>query len=514
MGLFGFGKKKTEGSSPATATSGNGSGDGTDKKVAESSGFKPDERKAKAWFDRAHQVADTNHDYAIDSFVSGIRFNPEALKEHEALFEVGMHRLVNGGKPAGMKDTMSSGGKTLAEKLAHAEKLWAMDPRNVSRALAVMEKATEMHTTEEEVDLGEIVVWVGEKVLELNNGSKKPDKKIFVKAMELFETVRAYQQAEQACRRALQIDSDDGYLIGRIKDLAALRTIDDANLKKGSTFRDGVKDLEKQKELDQEDQSSHDEAGHERIIGRHRAAFQAKPDDIDLRLKLVKALLNKADDDADEEAISLLREAFQKTGQYRFKYDVGDVTMRQFGRHARMLRDALAMSPGDPSLTKSLEDLRKQQLDFEMAEYTERVQQYPTVMRHRYELGRRLLALKKYEEAVGAFQDAKADPKLKIQSMEALGLCYLHMEWLDPAVETLEEAIKQFQGGNDELDKSLKYLYMDALERYARKFTSLDHAKRAQAIASTLLQSDIRYRDIRDRVSKLRDLVLELSKKE
>lgn len=511
MGLFGFGKKKTDGDSPATATSGNG--DAAGKKAAEApSGFKRDERKAKAWFDRAHQVAETNHDYAIDSFASGIRFDPESLREHEALFEVGMRRLVNGGKPAGMKDTMSSGGKTVVEKLAHAEKLWAMDPRNVTRAMTVMEKAAEMHTTEE-VDLGEVVIWVGEKVLELNNGSKKPDKKIFVKAMELFESVRAFHQAEQACRRALQLDSDDGYLIGKIKDLAAEKTIVDSNLKKGSTFRDGVKDLDKQKQLDEEDQGSHDEAGHERIIARHRATFEAKRDDVDLRLKLVKALLNKADDDADEEAIALLREAYEKTGQYRFKFDIGDVTMRQFVRHARMLRDALAMSPGDPSLTKSLEDLRKQQLDYEMAEYTERVQQYPTVMKLRYELGRRLLALKKYEEAVGAFQDAKADPKLKIQSMEALGLCYLHMEWLDPAVETLEEAIKQFQGGNDDLDKSLKYLYMDALERYARKFTSLDHAKRAQSIASTLLQADIRYRDIRERVSKLRDLVLELSKK-
>jgi len=180
-------------------------------------------------------------------------------------------------------------------------------------------------------------------------------------------------------------------------------------------------------------------------------------------------------------------------------------------RQARLLKEFLSQSPNDPDLTKSLEELRKKQLDYEMTEYTERVHQYPTVMKLRYELGRRQLTAKKYEDAVGSFQDAKADPKIRVQSMEALGICYLHMEWLDPAVETLEEAMRLHQGVGDDIDKSLKYLTMDALERYARKFKSLDHAKRAQAVASTLLQQDIRYRDIRDRVNKLRDLTVELT---
>ena len=500
MGLFGFGKKKTEGEN----------GDAQATAEAVSSGFKPDERKAKAWFDRAHQVADTNYDYAIDSFTSGLRFLPDAMREHEALFEVGMRRHVSGGKAAGLKDTMSSGGKTLVEKMAHAEKLWAMDPRNVNRALAVMEKAAQIHEVEEELDLGEVVVWVGEKVMELNVG-KKPSKLIFTKALEMFEKVKAYKQAEEACRRAIMLDNDDGNLITKLKDLAAMKTIEDANLKKGSTFRDGVKNLDAQKALDEEDQMSHDEAGHDRIITRHRAAFEAKRDDLDLRLKLIKVLVAKADDDADEEAIKLLQEAFETTGQYRFKFDIGDVRMRQMNRQARMLKEFISQSPNDADLIRSLEELRKKQLDYEMAEYTERVHQYPTVMKLRYELGRRQLTAKKYEDAVGSFQDAKADPKIRVQSMEALGICYLHMEWLDPAVETLEEAMRLHQGVGDDTDKSLKYLTMDALERYARKFKSLDHAKRAQSVASTLLQQDIRYRDIRDRVNKLRDLTVELT---
>jgi tetratricopeptide (TPR) repeat protein len=507
MALFGFGKKKTEEAAGGTATSGNGGG--TDDGKGTPAGFQPDERKAKSWFDRAHKVADTNHDYAIDCFVSGLRFQPDALREHEALYEVGVRRLVAGGKPAGMGLTMQSGGKTTIEKMTHAEKLWAMDPRNAQRVMAVMEKAAELHETEESVDLGEVVVWLGGKVVELNTG-KKATKSVFVKAMELFESVKAYKQAEEACRRAIQMDGDDGQLISKMKDLAAMKTIEDANLKKGSTFRDGVKDLDKQKALDEEDQMHHDDAGHDRMIARARDAWKAKPDDIDLRLKVVKALLAKTDDDADEEAIALLREAYEKTGQYRFKFDIGDVTMRQYHRHYRMLKDNLA---SDPSMAKEMEDLRKRQLAFELEEFTERVAQYPTLMKLRYELGKRMIQAKKYEEAVAHFQDSKGDSKIKVQSMEALVICYLHMEWLEPAVDTLEEAIKAHPLPDDELAKSLKYLQIDALERYARKFNSLEHARKAQAVASTLLQIDIRYRDIREKVNRLRDLVAEMSKK-
>jgi len=511
MAFFGFGKKKTDAGTGAAAETAENGGNGKDTAPVAPTGFQADPRKAKAWFDRAHQVADTNHEYAIDSFTAGLRFAPDAMREHEALREVGMRRKASGGKPAGMGETMKSGGKTLVEKFSHAEKLWAMDPMNVSRAVAVMEKAAEIHDAEETLDLGEVVVWIGERVMELNNGPKA-SKPIFVKAMHLFETVSAYKQAEEACRRALQIDTDDGILLSRLKDLAALKTIEDANLKKGSTFRDGVKDLDKQQDLDREDQMHHDEAGHDKIIARHRALLAAKPDDLDLQLKLIKALLNKGDDETDEEAIKILQNAFENTGQYRFKYDIGDVLMRQFNRHHRMMREALAGNPGDPSLLKHIDELRKRQLDYELKEFTERVAQYPTIMKLRFELGKRLLQSKRYEDAVGAFQDAKADPKIRVQSMEALGICYLQMEWLEPAVDTLDEAMKRHEVPGDDLDKSLKYLSIDALERYAKAFNSVEHARRAQGIASTLLQMDIRYRDIRERVNKLRELVEKMTK--
>jgi len=53
---------------------------------------------------------------------------------------------------------------------------------------------------------------------------------------------------------------------------------------------------------------------------------------------------------------------------------------------------------------------------------------------------------------------------------------------------------------------------MDALEKSAKAEKSVESAKEAQKIASKILQADIRFRDIKDRIDGLRSLVDELTK--
>ena len=50
--------------------------------------------KARAFFDKAAKVAETNNfDYAIDMYLQGLRYAPDALMEgHLPLCELAMHR--------------------------------------------------------------------------------------------------------------------------------------------------------------------------------------------------------------------------------------------------------------------------------------------------------------------------------------------------------------------------------------------------------------------------------------
>lgn len=498
MGLFG--KKKNDDAGDDGKDNGNAKPD---------NGFRPDLRKSRPWLERAHSVADTgNYDYAIDCFVTGLRFDPENMKEHEALLEVALHRHVGGGKAAGFKEKMG-GGKTIVEKLVHAEKIWAKDPHNVGNAKAVMKLATEAHAKEENLDLGELVVWVGEKVLQLNAAQgKKGSKSIFVEVIDYFEQVGAYGQAVESCRRALMLTPDDAELLNRLKNLDAEKSMADARLSgKEGGYKEAVKGgIEEQRDRDAESAAVRTEEQHDRVIARAKEKFEEKPDDLDLLLKYVRALVQKGSDESEEEAIQVLEKTYDQTNQYRLMVDVGDIRMRQMNRHIRMVKEALDENANDESLKRDLEDLRQKQLEFETAEYADRTKHYPTDMKIRFEYGRRLLAGKEYEAAVEAFQEAQTDPKRRVPSKEALGMCYIAMEWLDAAIDTLREAIDMHPFRDDRTGLAMRYLLVEALEKRARRDDKLEDAQQALSIASEVLQINIRYRDVRERVNTLKEL--------
>jgi hypothetical protein len=60
--------------------------------------------KAKAFFDRAVQVAERkNFDYAINMYIEGLRYAPEALEQgHLPLFELALRRRGENGKKPSM----------------------------------------------------------------------------------------------------------------------------------------------------------------------------------------------------------------------------------------------------------------------------------------------------------------------------------------------------------------------------------------------------------------------------
>jgi tetratricopeptide (TPR) repeat protein len=506
MGFFSKKSKDTSNDESSADTGSDKESEKSGKKADE--GFKQELKKSRPWFDRAEQVAGSNFDYAIDCFCHGLLFEPDNIEQYEALWEVAIRRLVDSGKPAGLKERMA-GGKTMVEKLVNTTKVWSKDPRNMNTALAVMEKAADFNTKDDNVDLNQFIVWIGEKVVEANVG-KKQSKNIFLRAMELFESVEAYTPAVDACKRAIQMTPEDGELLSKMKDLDALRAMEKANLGTGADFRDSIKDKDAQEDIQDELAVNKSDEQHDRIIARAREAFEELPQDDDLRLKLVKTLIEKGSEDSEEEAIDLLQQAYDTTQQYRFKVDLSKIKIKQMVRQIRMITEVLEQAPGDESLTKEVASLKKQLLEYETSEYAERCEHYPTDMDVRFQYGRRLLMGKDYEGAVESFQDAQSDAKLRVPSKEALAICYVAMDWIEPAMDTLEEAVELHPVPHDKRGMSLRYLLMDARERFAKSTRSLATAQKAATVASELLQVSIKYRDIRERVEKLKALVLEL----
>lgn len=485
----------------------------------DSGGFKRDPRKARRFFEHAQAVADTrNYDYAIECYINGLRHEPDNLDKHEALRDVALRRKVAGGKPAGLAEKFKSGGNTPVDKMLHAEMLWAKDPLNARLMRDVMKWAVEADQAEPELNLAEVAYWVGGLALEFNAQTPKPDKNLYIQLRDLFAQIQAFDKAVDACKMALRLDPNNEKLLGELKNLEAEKTMQEGGYSSGQKVEEGgfrrfVRDTQKQRELEQSDAIAKTASAVDEMIARRRAEFEEDPQDLDRLQKLVDALVAKEVDETENEAIKLLKQAWDQTGQYRYKVRIGDIQMKQLNRRIRQLKAQADQNPDDAEARKRLEEAARKRLAFELQEYQERVKNYPTDMGLRFELGKRLYQARSYDEAIGAFQQAKADPKFRAMAHEFLGSCYLHKGWYDEAIDTLEQGIEAHPVPDDRLALELRYLLMDALERSARKGQNQEQARRAREVASQILQTDINFRDIRLRVDKLRELVDQLQDK-
>lgn len=471
--------------------------------------FIRDPRKANRFFDHAQVVADArNYDYAIECYLNGLRYDPDNISKHEALREVALKRKVAGGKPAGLTDRLKKWGRDPIEKLLHTEMLWSKDPLNITHMAEVMSDAADVDRAYEDVHLGELIHWVASMAIKANQSGKRPNKIIYLKARDLFAYLRAYDKAIEACKLAVQLDPQDTTLLQSLKDLEAEQTIKEGGY--DQDFRSSVLNADKQRELEQDSAIVQTATGKDEQIARRRAAYEEDPQDLDKLQKLVAALLQKETDESEQDAIHLLEQALEQTGQYRLKVRIGDIKIKQFARKLRLIGQQLKENPDDTSARRQWKELKKKKLWFELEEFIERVQNYPTDLRLRYELGRRLFAYRKYDEAIAAFQQAKGDPRYRAASLHFLGQCYVAQGWFEEAIETLRTGIEAHSDASDRLAMELRYQLMQALKQSAEQTRSPNDAVEAQKVASQILQTDINYRDIRQQIEKIRSLVEQL----
>src|SRR5690606_12048894 len=118
--------------------------------------------------------------------------------------------------------------------------------------------------------------------------------------------------------------------------------------------RNFVRDAEKQKALEQEDMISKTASAADQIIKRRRAEFDEDPQDLDRLSKLVDALVARESPESEKEAMDLLRQAWEESGQYRYKVRIGDIQMKQFNRQVRQLRGQLQATPDDAEIKDRL----------------------------------------------------------------------------------------------------------------------------------------------------------------
>ncbi|MFN9969726.1 MAG: tetratricopeptide repeat protein, partial [Phycisphaerae bacterium] len=154
------------------------------------------------------------------------------------------------------------------------------------------------------------------------------------------------------------------------------------------------------------------------------------------------ALRERGKPSDEERAVAISLQTFERTKIFKFRQGAGEVRIRQARRKVSSARQMLESAPGDETVKSIYETERQALLELEVAELRLCVENYPTDLTWKYELGRRYFELGNFEDAIGQFQEAQNDPRVRGRVLHMLGMSFLRCDLADEAVETLRRALE------------------------------------------------------------------------
>jgi tetratricopeptide (TPR) repeat protein len=459
-----------------------------------------DIERAHRWFQKGQELAAKNSfDYAIESYISGLAFWPEAVEEgHKPCRAAALFR---GPQKVSFTDSfikLKTTGKDAKQAMLNAEMLLAKDPHNIAYMESLFKSAAKAR-------FEQTVMWIGEILADAADREEKPSLDRFVTMRKVYEemgdrnentnpamAIAAYDRAVRALSRMSSLKPQDMNISTDLRDVAGKLTILKGKYDTADSFRDSQHDSEAQRELHDKDRAFQSDERVEELIAAADKRLEEDPADRNRINELVNLLCRRENEKDEVRAIGILVKAYKASNDYRFKMRADDIRMAQLRREARMIA-----AGGD---RQAVHQHLREQLRFELSAFKERTQQYPTDLRVRYQYGLRLFKAGRHDEAIPVLQEARNDPKIRSSCNLCIGRCFFEKGYHAQAIETFREAIRTHEPHDDDLGKDLNY-------RLGRAYEAAGQKDEALKIYGQIIQWDYNYRrgEIRKRIDDLKN---------
>lgn len=515
MAIFGRKKTQDQAGEPASTTGNGEGGVATDKAPSTTTSGEPVEfspEKAAKFFMHARAAQDsTNFEFAMQLWLRGLRLDPHNMPALEAFFQ-SAHAFLNSkvGKKGLSKETQREfGGRGPIEKYLSSLLAWAMKPTDPFLAVRAAESAAK-------ASLPEPAYWVGERALNSVSRDKRPRKDLYIKLMDAFKEIGAFDKAVVAGEAATHLDPNDGPLSVTVRNLSAMAAMSKGGYEETGTsggFRANIRDADTQRHLEEAERIVKTEETIDRLVAKAEQDLRARPEDLPTVLAYAQRLMERGRPEDEARAYKVLMQAYERTKQFRFRQKAGEIRLRVFRRQLLEYKQAAESNPGDEAAAKTYSEKRKRFVEEEVKELKAQVEAYPTDLTLKFELGKRLFDLGEHENAIALFQEAQRDAKNRVPSMNYLGQAFLAIDWIDEAIHTFRHVLRDYHKSHaDELGLELRYRLMVALQTKAQRDRNLELAEEAEHIASSIAVQQISYRDIRARRDALKALISELKR--
>ena len=398
-----FGRKKDEEPKPAAGSTGaGGNGNGKDSAGAadNSPEFSPD--KAARFFEHAKTVHETtNYEYAMQSWLAGLRQEPTSMRGLEGFWNSSVaFNGENDGKPPSKETLRMFGGRNDVEKYLEALLQWGIKQFDALLAVKAAEAAAKLN-------MPEPVYWIGTRAMFVAAQEKKPRKELFLKLMEVFGKVGAFDKCVEAGSAAMKLDPTDGKLAAEVRNLAAQATMNRGGYENtGQTggFRANVRDADKQRLLEEGERIAKTDEVLERVIREAKADYETRPDDVQAILKYLKLLRERGRPEDEKTARELAMKTYETTKQFRFREIYGELRLRLASRKLNEYKAAADKDPKNVQANATYQQARIKFAEMEIEELKLKVEAYPTDLGLKYQLGRRDYELGNFDDAIGLWR--------------------------------------------------------------------------------------------------------------
>ena len=470
--------------------------------------FTPQPEKAQTWFNHAKTMADSaNFETSLIYYVSGLKLDPSAEEALMDMFRVAVRYGQEGGKRLSGKKARSVSGDEPIDKMATELLIWASDLQNGALAVKAIDAA-------HQADQDDFATRMAPTAFNCLRSAAKQSKAHYVGLKDACKRIGCWEVTLGAGRMAMQLDPSDSNLEAEIKAAEAELAIAKSNLSQSANeeggFRSNIKDLDKQRELEEEDSIAGVGGGGERVLARAKAQFEEAPEVAENINRYATLLRREGTAESLKMARSVYMHGFKSSGEYRFKMAAGDIRIQQYQMRLAKIEHKIERDGS----TEELESLRVQTtedlLAFEAAEYGERAEKYPTDRNIKFQLGEVAMRRQDIDTAMGCFQKAKDEPRLRTRAGHALGLCFASEGWFAEAIAEYKDVLSKIDATEGDRELSIRYDLMLSLKQIAERDRSLEHAREALEICSGIARRDITYQDIREQRRALDELVRSL----
>ncbi len=449
--------------------------------------------KATAFFDRAQKAAATNSfDYAIDMYLEGLRLKPDLLQEHFKLYQLAQLRKEKGGKKPTMVERVKRlKGKTPLDQMINAEYLFSKDPGRLAFAETMLKGAAAG-------GYKGTAKWIADMIFQANNASKKPSIQTYLLLKDSYAAIEQYDRALAACQHAVKLKPQDGDLADEFKRLSAELTVARGRYDQEGDFRNSIKNKEEQERQYSQQRVVKTEDYRITAVKNARKLYADDPNLPKSIFHLAEALSELENDHGENEAIELLTKTYEAKDDFSYKKRANEIRIKQIKRKIRKVKKILDKRGEDAEANSQEQQLLQELQKVGLEHYRLCVENYPTDLEVKYEYAVRLLRDKRYDDAIPLFQESQRDPRRKIPAMSKIGMCFFKKGWFTDAVDLFTQAIDSYDIQDDGTAKELRY-------NLARAYEEQNELDKSLEIYRKIAQLDFGYRDVRQRVDKLRN---------